>query len=125
MGTANSDGLLLPAVSAALYKILYSASAPLAHSFFPFHALFPAALAHSMDPTAHQQSSASRFHRKPCKIRNIVQNYNENADAVPTAHRNTLIPQKLSMEPVKIKTNTLGYATLIISPFHFIFVLYK
>lgn len=50
-----------------------------------------------------------------------MQNYNENADAVPTAHRKTLIPQKFSMEPVKIKTNTLGYATLIIFPFHFFF----
>lgn len=92
----------------------------------PFPCTFPCSprdsRAHSMDSRAHWQSSASRFHRKPGKI---VQNYNENNDAVLTVHGKTFIPQKLSTEPVKTKTNTLGYATSIISPFNFFFVLYK
>lgn len=84
----------------------------------PLHtrpSLFPAALgtpARSVDSSAHQQSSASRFHRKPCKIRNIVQNYNENADAVLTGHRKTFIPQKLSMEPIKNQDKHTGICHL-------------
>lgn len=50
-----------------------------------------------------------------------MQNYNENANAVLTAHGKTFIPQKLSMEPAKAETNTLGYATSIIFPFWFFF----
>lgn len=47
-----------------------------------------------------------------------MQNY-ENANAALTARGKTFIPQKLSMEPAKAKTNTLGYATSIIFPFLF------
>lgn len=124
-GQPTADGLLLPAER---QRLPTAASAPLARSFFPFPALSLGALqalAHSVDSSAHRQSSASRFHRKLCKIRNIVQNYNENVDAALTVHRKTFIPQKLSMEPVKTKTSTLGYATSVTFPFHVFFVLYK
>lgn len=42
-----------------------------------------------------------------------------------TAHGKAFVPQRLSMEPIKTKTTTLGYATSIIFLFHFFSVLYK
>lgn len=67
VGTANC---LWAACLQSISDLVQLQSASLAHLLFPFPAALET-LARSVDASAYRQSSASRFHRIPCKTRCI------------------------------------------------------